>query len=65
MKEILIRIIIAMVYVLFLIIIAAIIMGILKHTNNNQYILGIFSLCCSHWLLGNIIEIIKKPDKEN
>ena len=65
MSEILIRIIIAMFYVLFLIIIAATIMVILKNTNDNRYIIGFLSLCCSHWLLGNIIKIIKKSNKEN
>lgn len=61
MKEILIRIIIAMFYAF----ISATIMLILKHTNNNQYIIGFLSVCCSHWLLGNILEIIKKSDEEN
>jgi hypothetical protein len=47
-------------YFVTLIFIAAVIFAIIKETNNNSYIIAFMSVCVSHWLLDNIIKIIKK-----
>lgn len=59
MKDILIKVTDICCYILTLIFIAALIFAIIKYTNNNSYIIAFMSVCISHWLLDNIIKIIK------
>lgn len=60
MKKILEKVIMTIGYIVTLIFIAALIFAIIKYTNNNPYIIAIMSVFVAHWLIGEVLKIIKE-----